>query len=124
MSPKHLKTRSPHSGTNAAPTTSIDVPTIVKTVIDDIRANGDAAVKTYSAKFDKWTPSSFKLSPAQIDEVIGTVDRQIIEDIKTVQANVRRFAQAQRDSLKDFEVEMQPGVFLGQRNIPIQNVGA
>jgi histidinol dehydrogenase len=124
MPSKHLKTRSPQSGTNATPLSSVDVPAIVKGVIDDIRRNGDSAVATYSAKFDKWERPSFKLSASEIADVIATVDNQIIEDIKTVQANVRRFAQAQRDSLKDFEVEMQPGVFLGQKNVPIQNVGA
>lgn len=102
-----------------------DVSTIVKDVIDDIKANGDAAVKKYSVKFDRWDPSEgFKLSEQKIDEIISTVDSQIIKDIKEVQGNVRRFAQAQKDSLKDFEIEMSPGVHLGQRNIPIRNVGA
>jgi histidinol dehydrogenase len=124
MAPKHLKSRSPSSGTNAAPTSSVDVPGIIKSVIEDIRRNGDSAVKSYSIKFDKWSPATgFRLSGQQIQDIIATVDTQIIEDIKTVQANVRKFAQAQRDSLRDFEVEIQPGVHLGQKNIPIQSVG-
>ena len=72
----------------------------------------------------KWTPQSFLLSRQQIEEIIGTVDPQIITDIQKVQANVRKFAEAQRASLRDFEIEMEPGVFLGQKNNPIEKVGA
>lgn len=100
-----------------------DVPAIVKGVIDDIRTKGDTAVRIYSEKFDKWSPKSFKLSSSEIDKIISGVDPQIIADIKEVQANVRKFAEAQKASLKDFEVEISPGVHLGQKNIPIRNVG-
>ncbi|KAK7414031.1 hypothetical protein QQX98_007063 [Neonectria punicea] len=103
---------------------SADVPTIVKGVIDTIRSEGDAAVRQYSEKFDKWSPKSFKLSESEIQHAISQVSPQIIDDIKTVQANVRKFAVAQKDSLKDFELEMAPGVILGQRNNPIESVGA
>ncbi|KAH8688410.1 histidinol dehydrogenase [Ilyonectria robusta] len=101
-----------------------DVPTIVKGAIDTIRAEGDAAVRRYSEKFDKWTPQSFKLSESEIQYAISQVPAQVIEDIKTVQSNVRKFAVAQKDSIKDFELEMAPGVILGQRNNPIESVGA
>lgn len=117
---KYLKTKPEHPpdfGPNA------DVPAIVKGVIDDIRKNGDAAVRKYSTKFDKWEPDHFKLSQSDIDKIISEVDPQIIVDIKEVQANVRKFAEAQKASLKDFELEIQPGVHLGQKNIPIRNVG-
>lgn len=107
----------PNFGPNA------DVPTIVKGVIDEIRSNGDAAVKKYSKQFDKWEPTAFKLSKDQIEDIVSKVDPQIIKDIKEVQANVRKFAEAQKASLKDFEIEMEPGVHLGQKNIPIRNVG-
>jgi len=69
-------------------------------------------------------PESFKLSAEDIKSIIAEVDPQIIKDIKQVQSNVRTFAEAQKAALKDFELEIQPGVFLGQKNIPIQNVGA
>lgn len=101
-----------------------DVAAIVKGVIGNIRSGGDAAVREYSAKFDNWSPVSFKLSQNEIDAAIARVPAQTISDIKTVQENVRRFALAQRASLKDFEVELSPGVHLGQKNIPIQAVGA
>lgn len=96
----------------------------VKDVIDTIRSRGDAAVREYSQKFDTWSPSSFKLSQSQIDAAIAACSKQIIDDIKAVQVNVRNFAQAQRESIRDFEVETQPGVFLGQKNVPISSVGA
>ncbi|KAJ9498932.1 hypothetical protein H2202_005609 [Exophiala xenobiotica] len=114
----------PADKTDAATSTSLDVPKIVKGVIDDIRVRGDEAVRAYSIQFDKWSPHSFRLSPSDIEEIIGTVPEQIIQDIKTVQANVRKFALAQRKSLVDFESEIRPGVFLGQKNIPIDAVGA
>jgi histidinol dehydrogenase len=92
-------------------------------VIASIRAEGDEAVRRYSEKFDKWTPEAFKLSDQDKQDIIKTVDPQIIKDIHAVQANVRKFAQAQRDSIKDFEIEMEPGVYLGQKNNPIEKVG-
>ncbi|KAH8807811.1 histidinol dehydrogenase [Xylogone sp. PMI_703] len=124
MAPRHLKIPSVPGSENATPPSNVDVPLIVKNIIGDISANGDAAVRMYSQKFDKWEPDSFKLSPTQIDQIISAVDPQTISDIKTVQGNVRRFAQAQRESIRDFEIESEPGVFLGQKNIPIERVGA
>ncbi|KAH8682850.1 histidinol dehydrogenase [Tricladium varicosporioides] len=110
--------------TASAGAAQVDVSQIVKGVIDDIRNNGDTAVRKYSEKFDKWSPESFKLSKADIETAIAAVPSQTIEDIKEVQKNVRRFAQAQRDSIRDFELETQPGVFLGQKNVPISVAGA
>ncbi|EFX03525.1 histidinol dehydrogenase [Grosmannia clavigera kw1407] len=103
---------------------SPDVPVIVKDVIDTIRRDGDAAVRLYSERFDKWSPASFRLSPAEIEYAIAQVPAQTIQDIKDVQANVRQFAEAQRRTITDFELETAPGVFLGQRNNPIERVGA
>ncbi|KAK0384833.1 hypothetical protein NLU13_7311 [Sarocladium strictum] len=104
---------------------SLDVPGIVKGVIDSIRTEGDSAVRRYSEQFDKWSPASgFRLSVAEIEKIISQVPEQVIQDIKTVQANVRKFAEAQRETVKDFELEISPGVFLGQKNNPIESVGA
>lgn len=96
----------------------------VRQVIADIRERGDAAVREYSEKFDSWSPPSFRLGPDEIDRIIGTVPSTVLDDIRTVQSNVRFFAQKQRDSLVDFEVETMPGVLLGQKNIPVDSVGA
>ncbi|KAJ5341712.1 hypothetical protein N7541_010836 [Penicillium brevicompactum] len=103
---------------------SSQVPSIVSGVIADIRANGDTAVRKYSEKFDKWSPTSFLLSQQQIDEALVNVSDQTKDDIRQVQANVRKFATAQLKSINDFEIEMSPGVHLGQKNIPISSVGA
>lgn len=120
MPSNFLKSRQPP----AAGSAKVDVSSIVRGVIDDVRANGDSAVRKYSERFDKWSPASFKLSQAEIDASIAACSPQTIEDIKQVQKNVRAFAQAQKDSLKDFEFEIQPGVILGQKNLPIEAVGA
>ena len=96
----------------------------VRGIIADIRERGDVAVREYSQKFDSWSPESFRLTPEQAQGYVDSCPPQVIADIKTVQANVRRFAQAQRDSLTDFEIETQPGVFLGQRNLPVSASGA
>ncbi|KAJ5309164.1 histidinol dehydrogenase [Penicillium antarcticum] len=101
-----------------------DVPSIVRGVIHDIRQKGDKAVRSYSEKFDNWSPKSFKLSQHEIDQIISKVPKQVLDDIKTVQHNVRTFALEQRKSITDFEYEIRPGVHLGQKNIPINAVGA
>jgi histidinol dehydrogenase len=117
---RRLKSKE-NSTAQFAPT--IDVSSIVKGVIDNIRTNGDAAVRKSSQQFDSWSPTHFKLSAKQIDDIIASVDPQIIRDIKEVQGNVRTFAEKQKDSLHEFELEIQPGVFLGQKNNPIERVG-
>jgi histidinol dehydrogenase len=122
MGARWLKRKSEPSKGAAAP--NDEVARIVRDVIDDIRQNGDVAVRRYSEKFDKWSPQAFKLSPDQITDIISSVPEQTIADIKQVQRNVRRFALAQRDALQEVEIEMEPGVFLGHKNVPIQTVGA
>jgi sulfopropanediol 3-dehydrogenase len=96
----------------------------VTEMITDIRERGDAAVRAYSEKLDGWSPESFRLTEPQIEEIVARVPAQAIEDIAAVQQRVRNFAELQRASLHDFEVETEPGVFLGQRNIPVSATGA
>jgi histidinol dehydrogenase len=110
--------------TKAVNGSATDVPGIVRGVIDAIRSEGDAAVRRYSEKFDRWSPESYKLSQTEIQHAIAQVPAQTIKDIKEVQANVRAFSVAQRESITDFEIETAPGVFLGQRNNPINCIGA
>jgi histidinol dehydrogenase len=120
--PHYLKTGflSTAPSSSSAPT---NVPSVVSSVIEDIRKNGDSAVRSYSEKFDRWSPPSFKLSAEDIEDIIRSLPEQVIKDIKEVQHNVRTFAQAQKESLKEFELEIHPGVFLGQKNVPINSVG-
>ncbi len=95
----------------------------VEGILADIEARGDAAVREYSAKFDKWSPEAFRLTPAQIDDCIARVPAKALEDIRFAQSQIRRFATIQRESMKDVEVETLPGVVLGHRNIPMNSVG-
>ena len=99
------------------------VSEIVKNTLKAIEERGDEAVKEFAKKFDNYTPESFKLSQAEIDNLINQVSKQDLEDIKFAQKQVRNFAQAQRDSMQDIEVETLPGVILGHKNIPVQSVG-
>ncbi|WP_458085187.1 histidinol dehydrogenase [Streptomyces malaysiensis] len=101
-----------------------EIVDIVAEVIADVRQNGDMAVRRWSQKFDGWSPESFRLGPDRIASVVSSVPGTVLDDLRFVQRQVRGFAQAQRDSLTDFEVETLPGVFLGQRNIPISAAGA
>lgn len=99
------------------------VKEVVSSVIKDIETNGDAAVRKYSEKFDSWSPQSFKLTREQIEEIIRSVPAQVIDDIKFAQKQIRNFAQKQRASIQDIEVETLPGVILGHKNIPVNSAG-
>ena len=96
----------------------------VESVITDIRERGDAAVREYSEKFDNYAADSYRLTDAQLDEIVARVPEQVIEDILFVQEQVRVVARKQFESLADFEIETLPGVYLGQKNVPIQAAGA
>ncbi|MCM3255467.1 histidinol dehydrogenase [Priestia aryabhattai] len=100
-----------------------EVSIIVSNTIKQIEKHGDSAVHELSQKFDKWSPESFKLSNEQIQDIISRVPEQTINDIKFAQSNVRRFAEEQRKSMVDIEVETLPGVILGHKNIPVSSVG-
>src|SRR5260221_3778875 len=95
----------------------------VEAIIADVKARGDAAVRELSARFDKWWPPSFRLSDDEIRELVAKVSPQTIDDIKFAQAQIRNFAQIQRASMKDVEVETLPGIVLGHRHIPVGRVG-
>lgn len=99
------------------------VKATVEQMLKDVSKNGDAAVRQYSEKFDKWSPESFLLSEDQIQKIIKSLPEQVISDIEFAQAQIRNFAQAQKDALQDIEVETLPGVILGHKNIPVNSVG-
>ena len=99
------------------------VQTIVEDIISNIENKGDEAVREYSEKFDQWSPTSFRLSKEEIAACYSELDEQVISDIRWAQAQVRNFAQIQRDSMKDVEVETLPGVTLGHKHIPMESVG-
>lgn len=95
----------------------------VEAILADVEARGDSAVRELSEKFDNWSPESFRLSEDDIQRAVSAVPKRDLDDIRFAQAQVRNFAQHQRDALKDIEVETIPGVVLGHRNIPINAVG-
>ena len=95
----------------------------VEDIIKDVEVRGDEAVRTYSKKFDNWDPSHFRLSQAEIEKARKALSAREIEDITFAQKQVRNFAQIQRDSMKDVEVETYPGVILGHKHIPVNAVG-
>src|SRR5689334_5724545 len=85
----------------------------VTRMLIDLERNGMDAVRRYSQQFDDWNPTDFQLSESQIEAAIAQVPAQAIRDTDYCQANVRRFAEAQRETLLSLEVEIRPGVTLG-----------
>ena len=100
-----------------------NVKNSVEEVLASIEANGDQAVRMFSQKFDAYEPKHFQLTEKEIDDAIAKVSKRDIEDIKYAQTQIQSFAEAQLKSMKDIEVETQPGVILGHKNIPVQSVG-
>ncbi|MFO1455786.1 MAG: histidinol dehydrogenase [Steroidobacteraceae bacterium] len=99
------------------------VRSTVETIIADIARDGDAAVRRYSERFDKWSPGSFRLTPAEIKAAYAELAQRTIDDIRFAQEQVRNFARIQREALRDVEVETLPGVVLGHKNLPVNSVG-
>jgi sulfopropanediol 3-dehydrogenase len=95
----------------------------VEGILNDVEARGDAAVRDLSRKFDNYAPASFRLTASEIEAAMAKVAPRDMEDIRFAQAQIRRFAVAQRASMTDIEVETLPGVILGHKNIPVQSVG-
>jgi sulfopropanediol 3-dehydrogenase len=101
----------------------LKVRILVEEMLENVAQNGDNAVREYSTKLDKWSPENFRVSAEQAQEIIASLPEQVITDIKFAQTQIRNFAQIQRESIKDVEVETLPGVFLGHKNIPVNSVG-
>ena len=113
------------SGQSAAVKDEISrqVRSTVETILSDIAAGGDQAVRGYSEKFDHWSPASFRLSEKQIDDCLRALPKQVMDDIQFAQTQIRNFALVQKAALRDVEVETLPGVVLGHKNIPVNSVG-
>ena len=99
------------------------VSDLVSQIIEDIRTNGDVAVRKLSLKFDNWSPSSFRLNDGQINQCIESLNSQAIADIEFAQKQIRNFAQHQKATMLPLEVETQPGIILGHKHIPVSAVG-
>src|SRR5229473_1984996 len=117
---RHLKSG---QSAEAKAENSAQVRTTVEAILSDIAARGEAAVREYSEKFDKWSPPSFKLSESEIADCVRALPHGVIDDIKFAQTQIRNFALTQRAALQDVEVQTLPGVVLGHKNIPVNSVG-
>jgi sulfopropanediol 3-dehydrogenase len=95
----------------------------VENILAAVEARKDAAVRELSERFDKWSPPSFKLSAQEIERAVAQVAKRDLDDIRFAQAQVRNFAQKQKETLRDLEVETLPGVVLGHRHIPVDSIG-
>ncbi len=117
---RHLK-----RGASAAALADADakVRATVEGILNDIQARGDDAVRQYSKQFDQWEPADFTLSQAAIEAAVKKLSPRELEDIRFAQKQVRNFAQIQRESMRDVEVETLPGVVLGHKHIPVNAVG-
>jgi sulfopropanediol 3-dehydrogenase len=102
---------------------SHNISETVMNILSDIKNNGDKAVRQYSEKFDDFSPQSFLVSDSVIGRCVSDLSNQTLNDIKFAQTQVKRFAEAQKSTLKDIEIETIPGVRLGHKNIPIENIG-
>ena len=95
----------------------------VEDILEAITKRGDDAVKELALKFDGYAPDDFRLNEAEIEAAIANVATDDIDDIKFAQAQVRNFAEKQKECLQDLEVETLPGVILGHKNVPMNAVG-
>ncbi len=102
---------------------SAEVRSTVETILAAVADRGDEAVRRYSESLDGWSPASFRLSHEEVAACVEAVPAQTREDIRFAQEQIRGFALAQREGLRDVEVETLPGVVLGHRNIPVSSVG-
>lgn len=117
-----LKTGQRRQGAAVPPAAQV-VDTVAQ-LIADVRARGDDAVREASERFDGWSPTSFLLSPKEIDDAVASLPETVVSEIAFAQDQVRTFAERQRNSLGEIEVETLPGVWLGQKHIPVAAAGA
>ncbi len=117
---KHLKSAIPAARRE---TEDARIRAAVESALDDISARGDAAVGEMSDRFDGFSRASFRLSESEIAALMGKVSDRDMADIKFAQTQVRAFAEAQRKTMRDLEVETRPGVVLGHKHVPVQSVG-
>jgi sulfopropanediol 3-dehydrogenase len=100
------------------------VAATVTEILDAVRAEGEEAVRRYSRQFDKWDPTSFHVSNEEIERATASVDSQLRRQIDFAADQIRNFAQLERGTMQDLEVETLPGVVLGHRHVPVDSVGS
>ncbi|MBI2200053.1 MAG: histidinol dehydrogenase [Candidatus Rokubacteria bacterium] len=117
---RHLKRGIDAGAIKAADT---KVRETVETILADIETRRDVAVRDLSQRLDHWSPESFRLTAQEIERAIAQLARRDLDDIRFAQAQVRNFAEKQKATLLDLEVETLPGVILGHRHIPVNSIG-
>ena len=95
----------------------------VRGIIDDIRSRGERGLREHSERLDKWNPERFLVGTAEIERAFKSVGQEAVADIEHVRDRVRTFAEAQLTALRPVEIEIEPGVTLGHRLIPVDAVG-
>jgi sulfopropanediol 3-dehydrogenase len=110
-------------GADRAEAADANVRETVERILDEVARRGDAAVRELSARLDGWDRDDFRLTPPEIEGCVSRLGLRDLEDIRFAQAQVRNFARAQREALRDVEVETLPGVVLGHKNIPVGSAG-
>jgi sulfopropanediol 3-dehydrogenase len=118
--PRYLKRGMDADAVEAA---DAKVRATVEGILADVKSRGDSAIRDLSKKFDNWEPANFRLNAQEIERAITQVSKRDLDDIRFAQAQVRNFAQKQRETLQDLEVETLPGVILGHRHIPVNAIG-
>jgi sulfopropanediol 3-dehydrogenase len=101
-----------------------EVSRVVSEILLDVEHNGEAAVRKYAERFDNHAPARFTVGPAEIERAAGAVSVELRDHIDLAAEQIRRFAEAQRETMTDLELETLPGIVLGHRHIPVSSVGA
>ncbi|WP_299647836.1 histidinol dehydrogenase [uncultured Tateyamaria sp.] len=117
MSREYLK-----KATLTAKSDASEVHETVKTILADIEAGGDAKAMEYAAKFDRYD-GNVMLTAQEIEAAAALVPEKLKADIRFAHANVKRFAEAQKATVSDVEVEIVPGMIAGQKAIPVDAAG-
>ncbi len=100
-----------------------EVRSTVATMLAEIEAGGYGKVREYSEKLDSWTPESFIVSPDELDGLASEVPDSLKHHVNAAHRRIEAFARAQRETLTDLSVEIEPGVELGHRLVPVESVG-
>ncbi|RWD79138.1 histidinol dehydrogenase [Mesorhizobium sp.] len=111
------------AGSSIAEGEQTDVTAVVEALLAEVEKGGDRAVRELSNRFDKFDRENYRLTTAEIERCINSLSKREREDLDFAQDQIRKFAEAQRATLRDLEIETLPGVILGHKNVPIQNVG-
>ncbi len=113
----------PGSTTQGSAPAGSDPTPAVQAVIAAVRAEGDMAVRRFAAKFDRSSPELLEVPRQAVEDALATMKRDeadLVQALELARRNIERFAKAQREQFRDFEFELDEGLFTGQRVIPVE----